>query len=218
MDPAAMKIAIVIGHNREAQGAVRVTDGVSEYAWNGRLAEAIQSLNPAQVRVFRRTPFEAGYSAELRAAYAQVDAWGADVSAELHFNAAIAGATGTETLFASVRGREVATVVQAAMVGALGLRDRGLVHRPAGSRGSASLISGKAPAVLLEPYFGSNALDCQRADQRFDALARAIFIGLGGVEAVSAPVEPLPATPPSYSVEARLAALEARMTAVERKG
>jgi N-acetylmuramoyl-L-alanine amidase len=196
-----MRIAIVIGHNSRAQGAVRVTDGRTEYDWNGVLADKIKALNPGAVGIFRRQP-AATVGAEIRAAYALVDAWGADVSCELHFNANVSpGATGTETLFATSAGKVVAAKVQAAMVAALGLRDRGLVHRPAGN-GALSLLTGKCPAVLTEAWFGSNAGDCETADARVDLLARAILVGLGGALAAS----PLPSPP--RTLEARVDALE----------
>ena len=203
----ARRIAIVIGHNAKAPGAVRATDGVSEYVWNGRLADEIQNLDPAHVRVFRRLP-AASYGAEIRQVYAEVDAWAADVSCELHFNASTRAASGTETLYATSSGKAVAMKVQAQMVSALGLKDRGLLHRATGN-GSQALLAGKAPAVLVEPYFGSNLADCARADERFVLLARAIFSGLGGEPAPSsAPIPPVQAT-----LEERVSALEDRLDA-----
>jgi N-acetylmuramoyl-L-alanine amidase len=199
-----VKIAIVVGHNANAQGVIRVTDGVTEYGWNDRLAERIKALNPAQVGLFRRLP-STSYGAEIRACYDLVDGWGADVSCELHLNSSVSpGANGTETLFATNAGKSVAMRVQPAVVAALGLRDRGLVHRPSGN-GSLALLHGKAPAVLLESHFASNAGDCASADARVDLLARAILTGLGG----SVP-PPRPAT-----LEDRVAALEAAVARLE---
>lgn len=59
-----MKIAIIVGHNSRAQGAVRVTDGRSEFDWNGELAGLIQSHDPDAIRAFRREPV-GGCSAEI---------------------------------------------------------------------------------------------------------------------------------------------------------
>lgn len=171
------KIALVIGHNARSQGAVRVTDGRSEYDWMTGLASQIVAQEPALFRVFRRPP-GLGYSTEIRQAYAAVDAWGADASIELHFNSAAArSATGTETLTSGTTGSlRLAQLIQPAMVGALGLRDRGLVTRKRGDRGGESLWQGRAPAVLIEPYFGSNPDDCSAADRHFAALASAIHL------------------------------------------
>lgn len=167
-----MKIALVIGHNARQPGAIRATDGVSEYAWNGRLADAIAAIDPARYAIVRRT-HGAG---EISRAYAEVNRLGVEASVELHFNGSnSAAATGTETLTSGTRNSvRLATSMQHHIVNALGLRDRGLKVIGRNGRGGASLWSGVPPAVLLEPYFGSNAGDCAIADNRFDALATAI--------------------------------------------
>lgn len=170
-----MKIAIVVGHNARAQGAVRVTDGRTEYDWNGVLAEMIAAHDPEAVRVFHRVP-GGGYSAQIDRVYAQVDAWGAHVSLELHFNAASPAAHGCETLSSGTLGSlALAERVQAAIVVDLPVRDRGIKLRGKGQgRGWRSLWAGRAPAVLLEPYFGSNAAECHMADDYKEVLAEAI--------------------------------------------
>jgi N-acetylmuramoyl-L-alanine amidase len=168
------RIALVVGHNPASQGAVRATDGRTEYDWNGDLAAAIMANAPAMYRIFRR-PSGKGYSAEIRETYAAVDAWGAAASIELHFNGGAASATGTETLTSGSSGsRRLAGWIQPAMVGALGLRDRGIIARGKSDRGGASLHAGRAPAILIEPYFGSNKGDCAAADRNYSALSRAI--------------------------------------------
>lgn len=168
------KIALVVGHNAAAQGAVRATDGRTEFDWCGSLAAAVLACQPGQYKVFRR-PAGLGYGAEIRTVYADVDAWGADASVELHFNGGPDDATGTETLTSgSARSRILAGHIQTGMCGALGLRDRGMITRGKTDRGGASLFAGRAPAVLIEPYFGSNRADCAAADRHFHALARAI--------------------------------------------
>ncbi|MDF3606144.1 N-acetylmuramoyl-L-alanine amidase [Paracoccus sp. DMF-8] len=169
------KIALVVGHNARSQGAVRVTDGRSEYDWMGDLSAQILAANPGRYRVFRR-PAGVVYTREISQTYAEVDAWGASGSIELHFNAAAAStATGTETLTSGTKGsRRLATLIQSAMVGVLGLRDRGLLVRDRKARGGESLWAGRAPAVLIEPYFGSNAGDCAAADRHFHQLAAGI--------------------------------------------
>jgi N-acetylmuramoyl-L-alanine amidase len=173
-----MRIAVKVGHNVKAQGAVR-KDGISEWIWNCELADMIRQHDPDSVRVFLREPGAGG----VRKAYAAVDAWNADVSIELHFNSVGSSqATGTETLSSGSKGSlALAEKVQEAMVGVLGLRDRGiLIRTPWGKtklerRGSTSLHAGKAPAVLIEPYFGSNPGDCATADRNKQALACAIY-------------------------------------------
>ncbi|SEB69951.1 N-acetylmuramoyl-L-alanine amidase [Rhodobacter sp. 24-YEA-8] len=166
------KIALVIGHNVRSQGAVRVTDKRTGYDINGDLAVAIRDLDPARYVIVRRT---AG-TGEIGRAYAEVDRLGILVSVALHFNRTKAvSATGTETLTSgTTNSARLARGVQAGMVRALGLRDRGVKVIARNGRGGASLWTGKPPAFFIEPYFGSNAGDCAAADRNFSALVRAI--------------------------------------------
>jgi N-acetylmuramoyl-L-alanine amidase len=207
-----MRIGIVVGHNMGAQGAVRVTkDRKSEFVWNSEVAQALAEASP-QVRVFFR-PSGVGYAREVALAYAEADRWGADVTAELHFNGGPPSATGTETLYATESGRVLAERVHGPIVAAMGLRDRGLKRVEKGGNGYGALMAGKAPAVILEPYFGSNAGDCRRADERLGRYVAAILDGMGAA--------PVPINRPPPVVEARpaedAAALAARLADLERR-
>jgi len=169
------RIALVIGHNARAQGAVRVTDGRTEYDWCGLLAAMVMALDPARYVILRR-PTGLTYSGEIRAAYDAVNASGAVASIELHFNGAAAEtATGTETLSSGTQGSmRLASLIQPRMVRALGLRDRGVKIIKRADRGGESLWAGRPPAVLIEPYFGSRRQDCIAADAAMAQLAGAI--------------------------------------------
>ncbi|MEQ3626003.1 MAG: N-acetylmuramoyl-L-alanine amidase [Celeribacter sp.] len=171
-----MKIAIVVGHNARAQGAVRATDGVSEFVWNSHLADLIRDHDPMNVRIFHRT-YGGGYSLEIDRVYADVDAWRADCSVELHFNAAAASsAAGCLTLSSGTSGSlRLAGAIQRRTLAVLGNRDRGIDKVSRTDRGGRSLWQGRAPAVLTEPYFGSNAEECIVADRNKGKLAGAIY-------------------------------------------
>jgi len=178
-----MKLAIVVGHNSASQGALRQDTGESEFVWNGRLARRIGRLAAdysIQVRTFFRTP-GGGYSTEIKRVYSEVDAWGADASVELHFNGASSpDATGTETLASgSASSLRLAASVQREMVLALGLRDRGIKTRSGADRGGMSLISGRAPAILIEPFFGSSPVGNRATDEETEQerLAEAVLRG-----------------------------------------
>jgi len=80
------------------------------------------------------------YSAEIDAAYDQVDDLGADASIELHFNAASPAATGTETLSSgSAKSLAMAGALQKAMLKYLQRPDRGLKVLGSSDRGGRSL-------------------------------------------------------------------------------
>lgn len=173
-----MKLAIVVGHNARAQGATRITDGISEFQWNGHLAGLIREIDPAGVKVFLRKK-GGGYSAEIRRVYAEVDAWGADLSVELHFNGSPdPRAEGCLTLSSGTRGSLIlAGEVQKRMLEVMGNEDDGVQVRGRSARGGLSLWAGAAPAIMTEPYFGGNARSCAVADARKDQLAAAIYEG-----------------------------------------
>ena len=170
-----MKIAIVIGHNARAQGAVRITDGRSEYDWNTDLAELIADTAGC-VGIFRRT-YGGGYAAEIDRVYREVDDWGADCSIELHFNGSPdPRAEGCLTLSSGTKGSmALAAELQPRMRAVLNNEDDGIIVRGPGDRGGRSLWAGRAPAVIAEPYFGGNARSCAVADARKDQLAEAIL-------------------------------------------
>lgn len=173
-----MKIAIVVGHNARAQGAVRITDGQPEFQWNGDLAEMIREIDPEHVKVFRRQA-GGGYSREIDRVYSQVDAWGAECSIELHFNgSADPRATGCLTLSSGTAGSmALARKVQSRMLAVMQNEDDGILIRGRRDRGGRSLWAGRCPAILTEPYFGGNARFCHVADARKDELAEAIYEG-----------------------------------------
>ncbi len=179
-----MKLAIVVGHNVRAQGAVRADTGETEYSWNGRLADIIEArsvrIPQIEVRTFFREDLRS-YRKELHDVYGRTDRWGADATCELHFNgAATQSATGTETLTSgSARSIRFAQAVQDKMLDALGLRDRGLKTVSREGRGGRSLHTGRAPAILVEPFFGSSPKGLAATDEAHEMvrLADAILRG-----------------------------------------
>lgn len=175
-----MKLAIVIGHNWKSQGAVRKDTGETEYKWNSRLAEMIvneAAVYPSiEVKVFKRTP-GGGYRREIHRVYDETDDWNADATVELHFNSHHnPDATGTETLTSGTRlSLRFAEAVQENMLDALGLKDRGEKIVRSG-RGSASLIAGRAPAILTEPFFGSSPKGLKATDESHEMRSLAVAI------------------------------------------
>lgn len=177
-----MKLAIVVGHNARAQGAVRPDTGESEFLWNSRLAAMIEEearrFHKIKVQTFFREHC-GSYRREIAKVYGETDAWGADATVELHFNSHHnPSATGTETLSSGSKASlRFCEALQDRMLYALGLRDRGTKVVRTG-RGSASLISGRAPAALIEPYFGSSPKGQAATDEPAEmcTLARGILL------------------------------------------
>ena len=160
------KIAVVVGHNSRHQGAQAISPiDRSEYEFNSELAQLMLARSndyAIEMRVFYRE-FQNSYTREILKVYTQVDAWGADYSTELHFNSAVFTASGSEVFSSgSQKSLQFATYTQNEIVQLFnrkGKTNRGVKIRKKGSRGYLSLVSGKAPAILVEPFFGSNRAD-----------------------------------------------------------
>lgn len=169
--------AIVVGHNARGQGAVRVTDGVTEWAWNTQLAKLIKAHDPEGVGIFFRDPAAGGYSREIDKVYAEVSASGAKLSMELHFNGNDnPAASGGETWSSGSKGSlRLAKLVRERVDAVMGNDNRGIKIAKRHDNGGRSLWQGRPPAILTEPYFGTNAAGCLLATERMDQLAEAYY-------------------------------------------
>lgn len=160
----APKVALVVGHTSSAKGANSVAPfKTNEFDLNSniaRKAEELAGFYGLDVRVYYRDP-SLKYHAQIDKVYADSDAWGANASVELHFNA-YPGATGTETISSGSAGsRALCDKLQDGMIATLGLESRGVKVRSRRERGGRSVHAGKAPAALVEPFFGSNSEDVE---------------------------------------------------------
>lgn len=176
-----MKLAIVVGHSQERQGAVAV-DKVQEWTWQRVLAHQVMA-EVSGSRVFYRP---AGpYTRAMKKLVAEVNGWEPDLVVSLHFNAfaeppGIDPVHGTMALHwpGSRAGRRWAGILSAAVADAQRTRDKG-PREQAKSWGGATLWilqATKAPAVILETHYGDTASDHRKATEARDCgrTARAI--------------------------------------------
>lgn len=171
------KFALIVGHNSLKQGAVRSDTNESEFTFNSRVAKYAEEYAKDRypqltVRTFFRTA-GLGYSREIRMVYDETDRWGADLTNELHFNSHAGAGRGCETLTSGTASSfKFAQITQNLLVARFDLKDRGIVTRKTG-RGSASLIAGRAPAILSEPFFGSHKDNQAMFDEHDEEVALA---------------------------------------------
>ena len=160
------KIAIIVGHNLKSQGAQSIEPiNRSEFDFNSEVAALMVEKSSSydfDLKIFNRQN-RGSYSKEIKEVYKKVDDWNADYSIELHFNSAVFTVSGSEVLTSgSPNSEHFATLVQNEFVklfNRTGTSNRGVKVRKKGSRGYLSLVSGKAPAIIVEPFFGSNRFD-----------------------------------------------------------
>lgn len=177
-------IAICVGHSRGDGGAVSC-GGMNEWHYNLRLARDIREMLTTAKRdsVIIDRYAQSGYTRAMTLLANSLASQGVTVAVELHFNSAeTAKATGHEWLHwsKSVPGRALAQSLQAAMVAAFPeQKSRGLVGiATEKDRGGSFLKRVACPAVICEPFFGSNPTDWAIFELRREVLAAVIADGI----------------------------------------
>ena len=183
-----MKVAICLGHSRKINGrieggAVSVA-GVSEHKFNSELAPLIlDHLSSFEIEAFIVSEYEGGgYTAAQKWLASYIKSRGATVAIELHFNSASPAATGHEWLFwaSSANGRRLAKELDESMLEMFpDFKRRGVKALGSSDRGGEFLKLTHCPAVIAEPFFGSNHEDWREIGVNGKQnLAQAIAIGL----------------------------------------
>lgn len=183
-------IAICIGHSRKINdcrdGGATSIGGVSEWHYNFALAELIGAhLTRHRLRWFILDAYAGkGYTAAMAWVADQLADRGADVAVELHFNAASSpAARGHEWLYwhSSKAGQRLAECLDHEMRLQLPphlIPARGIKPVDNFGRGSEFVRRTHCPAVICEPFFGSNEGDWKLATTNQDKIAIAIANGL----------------------------------------
>ena len=182
-----MNLGICVGHSRGGdKGAVSLW-GESEWDYNSKVAIELKAeLDRRGKDSFIIDDYSAdgsgcGYSAGIRRAAKLLRDQGATHCIELHFNAATPSAHGAEWLHwhNSTGGKRLAESIQAGFTQTFPtIRDRGIKPRHAGQRGSLFLRLTPVPAVICEPFFGSNEGDCAEFEGKEADLALAYAEGI----------------------------------------
>jgi len=156
------KIAVVVGHtNRRDKGAFSPFLKQSEYDYNLKVALELKSLAPDLYDVHTHSTQE--YFKRQRAMSAKLNAGGYALAIELHFNAAASPtANGTYCLhwYGSKTGRTLAQFISEDIAKAFDTRIRAhggaqaLVNEQ--DRGYWFTALTNMPAIILEPFFGTN--------------------------------------------------------------
>lgn len=183
-------VAICVGHSRKINGqpeggAVSVGN-VAEWAYSVDLAAMIREILD-ESRVASRI-----YSDYGPGGYGTAQRWLASalrldrttLAIELHFNSDDNPVvTGHEWLYWSISpaGKKLAESIHAEMCLFIPeIKSRGIKPKAASDRGAEFLRGTHCPAVIAEPFFGSNPADWQTATIRKHSIACAIATGILG--------------------------------------
>jgi len=174
-------IAVCVGHSRQGDcGALSVDGHTTEYEYNCDLAQRIADKVRRPLRVYD-TYTGNGYTSAMKWLSRKLKEDGAEMAVELHFNSAAPSATGHEWLYwgTSEKGRLLARSLRDSMEDSFPvLTSRGIKARGKGSRGAAFLRLTHCPAVIAEPFFGSNRVDWDLASKHKEGISSSIASGL----------------------------------------
>ena len=172
------RFALCIGHSRRGDRGAINTKGISEHVFNLPLAERVCELLEARGHSCKiYSSYDAdGYDEAMRWISKAVGEWRADAAVEFHFNSDDnPSAEGYEYLFwgSSRRSEKLAQCFAVAHQKEFPKRKfRGVKPRNSQSRGAGFLRRTPCPAVILEPFFGSNAKETDIYCCSLEQLAR----------------------------------------------
>jgi N-acetylmuramoyl-L-alanine amidase len=176
-------VAICVGHSRAGDdGAVNV-EGISEWTFNQPLAkrvcELIEQAGHSTVLIDKYDGLS--YSSAMLWLAKRIKELKADVAVELHFNSAGPYANGHEFLhwFCSPKGVSLATKLSESQVKFFpNQKNRGVKSINAEDRGGLFLRKTHCPAVICEPFFGSNPTENSLFSSKKEDLAQAYASGV----------------------------------------
>jgi N-acetylmuramoyl-L-alanine amidase len=178
-----MKVAICVGHSRRGdRGAISV-GGVAEWSYNNEVAKLIKSkLDEQHIDAVVINAYDANsYGRAMGWVATRLQELRCTVAVELHFNCADAkAANGHEWLYYEYSGKSKALAqnIHHAAEENWKLKSRGLKPIDASDRGAGFLTQTHCPAVICEPFFGSNAADWKYAKVNQELLATTITSGI----------------------------------------
>lgn len=149
-----MKIAIVIGHNKSSAGAVSKYLGASEYVYNSEVASYLSCVADIYKNVASTS-----YTKQVNLLSEKLNPKNYDLVIELHFNYFDDEnndiGTGTEAVIypGNEVTRKFGEIFNKKISEKYEIPNRGIKERATG-RGSYFLKKLKAPAIILEPFFG----------------------------------------------------------------
>ena len=177
---AKTKVAIIVGHNEREMGAAMPLLGGSpddfthEFPfWRAvaqrMLADAPKLAPAVELGVFYRCP-DIGKTTprEIDQVYAEAQAWGAQLTVELHFNAASSAANYRMVMIAQAADTrtEALAKIMGASLPRLGTTQSVVIRRTTRKmNGGRALHALRAPALLLEPFFATNTVQAQQAQE-----------------------------------------------------
>jgi N-acetylmuramoyl-L-alanine amidase len=177
---ATPDIVICVGHSRSGDDGAVSRGKVSEWDYNSTLAPMITwRLEAAGWKTMIIDKYEGGgYGAAMRWLTEELKERKAKAALELHFNSSDKPTSNGHEWFHNNDGDKLATALKQSFQASLaGLKARGIFNRHNSGHGSQFLRGVNGPAVIGEPFFGSNEGDWKIGEEK-DKIAAAYANGI----------------------------------------
>lgn len=164
------KVAIIIGHARDRRGA----DSPwlePEWDFNTDVANALTSMNGCMYDIYFHDGYGKGYSRMIQNTANKINKKNYDLVIELHYNSAYnSSANGCSVLYykGSQKGQKWATRMSEKISKDMNIINDGAVGLVKGNNGFLAVAYPNPPALILEPFFGSNKSDAQKFDEDYE--------------------------------------------------
>lgn len=152
-----MKKAFIIGHNEKDQGAYSEILKVTEWGLYKSLTSELLQMGD----VYTHDPLIESYTKRMKDTASKINTQDYDLVVALHFNMFNEKASGCEALFISEKGRVFGSNFCHYYTESTGTKNRGVKKVEKGGRGFEEIFNPKAPAILIEPFFGDSESDCK---------------------------------------------------------
>lgn len=155
------KVAIIIGHRSEAQGAYSPFLEQTEFQFNSDIAEQLSDV----ADIFYRPNIKGvGEITRIKNMVSEINKNDYELVISLHFNSSVNDtANGCEALYyySNAMGEVLALYFVNKMSERIGIKKRRLIPIISKEQRGHAVVAGcKATTILLEPFFGSNEEDC----------------------------------------------------------
>lgn len=162
-----MQVAIIIGHSFDSQGASSPYGIPPEWTYNLYVATLLPIEHQGiKIDWYFYDDFNNGYNNTVINKSKEINKKGYDAVLELHYNSFYnRQANGTEACYYvdSKNGKMLADAFCSNVSDAFGTFNRGAKPLSGfNDRGFASVYYYSPPAIICEPFFGTNKLDCER--------------------------------------------------------
>jgi len=191
-------VIVCVGHSRIGDSGAVSVGGVNEWVYNKDVAEKLCRVLRARgvsCEVISHYPSRS-YSGAMSWLRKEIQKRKGTLAIELHFNAAHEEANGFEYLhvISSARGLLLAQCLLKAHMSVIGNKQkcRGTTAIKAGDRGYGFLSKVAPPAVICEPFFGTNPKEWERYKDQGRELALCYADGICTYLRCIAPTEGTP--------------------------